>query len=74
MLLEMRNMAKSAGLQTLLGLLEVTYCEAFSIANRVDLPEGELEKLRQLIRAGQQNANQVPHHLAQKPARKFTAG
>jgi hypothetical protein len=56
MLLEMRNMAKSAGLPTLLGLLEVTYCEAFSIANRVELPEGELEKLRQLIRAGQQNS------------------
>jgi hypothetical protein len=51
MLLEMRNMAKSAGLPTLLGLLEVTYCEAFSIANKVEIPEGELEKLRRLASA-----------------------
>jgi hypothetical protein len=51
MLLEMRNMAKSAGLPTLLGLLEITYCEAFSIANKVELPEGEVEKLMQLAKA-----------------------
>jgi hypothetical protein len=29
MLLELRNMAKAAGLKTLLGLLEITFCEAF---------------------------------------------
>jgi hypothetical protein len=51
MLLEMRNMAKSAGLSTLLGLLEVTYCEAFSIANKVEIPEGEMEKLMKMARA-----------------------
>jgi hypothetical protein len=51
MLLEMRNMAKSAGLPTLLGLLEITYCEAFSIANKVEIPEGELEKLRRMAEA-----------------------
>jgi hypothetical protein len=51
MLLEMRNMAKSAGLPTLLGLLEVTYCEAFSIANQVQIPPGELEKLKRLAKA-----------------------
>ncbi len=74
MLLEMRNMAKSAGLSTLLGLLEVTYCEAFSIANRVELPEGELEKLRQLIRAGQQNAPNTSRRGAQIPVRRSFTG
>ena len=40
MLLELHNMAKSAGLPTLLGLLELSFCEAFSIANKVEnLPE-----------------------------------
>lgn len=51
MLLEMRNMAKSAGLTTLLGLLELSFCEAFSIANKVEIPPGEIEKLRRLARA-----------------------
>ncbi len=48
MLLELRNMAKAADLKTLLGLLEISYCEAFSIANRVEIPPGEIEKLRRL--------------------------
>lgn len=51
MLLELRNMAKSAGLPTLLGLLELSFCEAFSIANRVEIPPGEIEKLKRLSRA-----------------------
>jgi hypothetical protein len=70
MLLEMRNMAKSAGLTTLLGLLEVTYCEAFSVANRVELPEGELEKLRQLVRAGQESARPEDNGQRAKLARR----
>ncbi len=52
MLLELRNMAKSAGLPTLLGLLELSFCEAFSIANKVQIPEGEIEKLKRLVQAG----------------------
>jgi hypothetical protein len=48
MLLELRKMAKSAGLNTLLGLLELSFCEAFSIANKVEIPPGEIEKLRRL--------------------------
>lgn len=51
MLLEMRNMAKSAGLKTLLGLLELSFCEAFSIANKVEIPPGEIEKLKRLATA-----------------------
>ena len=50
MLLELRNMARAAGLKTLLGLLEITFCEAFSIANKVEIPPGEIEKLRRLAR------------------------
>jgi hypothetical protein len=49
MLLELRNLARSSGLPTLLGLLEITFCEAFSIANKVVIPEAELEKLRRII-------------------------
>ena len=51
MLLELRKMAKSAGLPTLLGLLEISFCEAFSIANKVEIPPGEIEKLRRLSKA-----------------------
>ena len=54
MLLELRNMAKAAGLKTLLGLLEISFCEAFSIANKVEIPPGEIEKLKRLAnRAGE---------------------
>ena len=50
MLLELRKMAKAAGLKTLLGLLEISFCEAFSIANKVEIPSGEIEKLKRLAR------------------------
>ncbi len=52
MTLELRNMAKSAGLKTLQGLLEISYYEAFSNANPVVMPEGEAEKLAEMSRAG----------------------
>jgi hypothetical protein len=51
MLLEMRNLAKGAGFSTLLSLLEISYCEAFALANKVEIPEGEAEKLKELSRA-----------------------
>jgi hypothetical protein len=51
MMLELRNMAKSAELKTLQGLLEVSFYEAFSVANKVDIPGGEIEKLRELSTA-----------------------
>jgi hypothetical protein len=54
MVLELRNMAKSAKLDTLLGLLEVTFYEAFSIANRVEIPPAELERLREMERAARE--------------------
>lgn len=51
MVLELRNMAKAVELLTLQGLLEVTFYEAFSAANQVVIPEGEIEKLRELSKA-----------------------
>ena len=51
MLLELRDMARAAGLKTLWGLLELSFCEAFSIANKVEIPPGEIEKIRRLAKA-----------------------
>jgi repressor of nif and glnA expression len=48
MLLELRNLARKAELRTLSSLLELSYYEAFSVANRVQLPEGESERMRTL--------------------------
>jgi hypothetical protein len=51
MVLELRNMAKSSEHKTLQGLLEVSFYEAFSAANRVEIPAEELEHLRELSKA-----------------------
>lgn len=51
MVLELRNMAKSVDLKTLQGLLEVSFYEAFSVANKVEIPPDEIEHLRELSKA-----------------------
>jgi hypothetical protein len=51
MVLELRNLAKSGDHKTLQGLLEVSFYEAFSAANRVEIPAEELEHLRELSKA-----------------------
>ena len=51
MVLELRNMAKSTEMKTLQGLLEVSFYEAFSVADKVLIPDGEIEHLRELSRA-----------------------
>jgi hypothetical protein len=51
MVLELRNMAKAADLSALQDLLELCFYEAFSAANRVDIPEGEIEHLKELSAA-----------------------
>ena len=51
MTLELRNLAKVHSMISLQGLLEVAYYEAFMFATRVDIPEGEIEHLRELSRA-----------------------
>jgi hypothetical protein len=48
MVLELRGLAKAHELQTLQGLLEASFYEAFSVANQVEIPPGEVEKLREL--------------------------
>ena len=53
MILELRNMAKSARLFQVMVPLEYAYYEAFSVANRVAMPEAEVERLQQLTRAGE---------------------
>jgi hypothetical protein len=49
--LELRNMAKGGNFTTLQGLLEVSFYEAFSAANRVEIPPGELDHLLELSQA-----------------------
>ncbi len=41
MILELRNLAKNCDLKTLQGLLEISYYEAFSCANKIEIPPGE---------------------------------
>jgi hypothetical protein len=48
MILELRNLAKAVELKTLEGLLEISYYEAFSCANHIEIPAGEEELLHQL--------------------------
>jgi hypothetical protein len=45
MLLELRNLSKLHAFQTLQGLLEISYYEAFNETNKVLVPEGEMERL-----------------------------
>ena len=48
MILELRNMAKSAKLHAVMVPLEYAYYEAFSVANRVHVPSEEVEKINRL--------------------------
>jgi hypothetical protein len=48
MIIELRNLAKGAGMATLQELLEITYYEAYSVANRVAIPESEPEHLHEI--------------------------
>jgi hypothetical protein len=48
MVLELRNMAKSAALYAAMVPLEYAYYEAFSVANRVSVPKHEVERLNHI--------------------------
>jgi len=48
MVLELRNLARTAELKTLAGLLEIAFYEAFSLANKVEIPAAEVERLKAL--------------------------
>ena len=58
MILEMRNLAKAARLHSISVPLEYAYYEAFSIANRVEVPAEELERVKQLEKAAKEAAGE----------------
>ncbi len=51
MTLVLRNLAKTYELVSLQGLLEVAHYEAFTVATQIELPEGELERIKEMSRA-----------------------
>lgn len=54
MILELRNLARSVQLNTVMVPLEFAYYEAFGAAHRVEVPAGEVERIRELSRAAEQ--------------------
>jgi hypothetical protein len=48
MILELRNLAKGSNMSTLQGLLEISYYEAYGVANQVAVPENEEQFLEEL--------------------------
>jgi len=56
MVLELRNLAQRAELKTLSGLLEIAFYEAFSLANKVEIPPAEVERLKVLEAAAKEVA------------------
>lgn len=58
MILELRNMAKSAKLTRVMVPLEFAYYEAFNIANAVKIPPEEIERLKTLSEAAREFEHQ----------------
>jgi hypothetical protein len=54
MILELRNMAKSAKLYKVMVPLEFAYYESYAVANRVNIPAAELERLKNLAKAAEE--------------------
>ncbi len=48
MILELRNLAKGDHMTTLQGLLEISYYEAYGVANAVKVPDGEEQLLNDM--------------------------
>ena len=57
MILELRNISKSAKLYKVMVPLEFAYYEAFNAANQVEIPAAELERLKKLSGIGEALAN-----------------
>lgn len=53
MILELRNLARSVQLHTVMVPLEFAYYEAFGFAHRVEVPSAEVERIRELSRAAE---------------------
>jgi hypothetical protein len=60
MILELRNMAKAMKLFQILVPLEYAYYEAFSVANRVQVPEGEAERISELSKVAGEATGELP--------------
>ena len=54
MILELRNLARANQLYTVMVPLEFAYYEAFGVANRVDIPKSELERIKELSKASEE--------------------
>ncbi len=54
MILELRNLARANQLYTVMVPLEYAYYEAFGVANRVEVPQSELERIKELSKASKE--------------------
>jgi hypothetical protein len=54
MVLELRNLARSTRLFQVMVPLEYAYYEAYSMANRVEVPKAEIERIRDLEKASRE--------------------
>ena len=54
MILELRNLARANHLYTVMVPLEYAYYEAFSVANRVEVPPSELERIKELSKVSKE--------------------
>jgi len=54
MVLELRNLARSVKLYTVMVPLEYAYYEAFGVANRVEVPQAEIDRIKELSRTGEE--------------------
>ena len=53
MILELRNLARVNQLYTVMVPLEYAYYEAFSVANKVEVPAEEIERIKELSKVSQ---------------------
>ena len=53
MILELRNLARSVQLHTVMVPLEFAYYEAFGTAHKVEVPPAEIERIKSLSRAAE---------------------
>jgi hypothetical protein len=60
MILELRNLAKAAKLYPVMVPLEYAYYEAFGAANRVEVPQEDLERLKEISRVSETLEPPVP--------------
>ncbi len=65
MALELRNLARSAKLYQVMVPLEYAYYEAYSMANRVHVPQGEIDHIRDLEKASAES--EADQEIRQRP-------